>query len=124
MVTQRIFFFFFFNAGQFNVGYFTFWAVIAVAWGSVGSAVIIALPLIESWATIRSVLLGMFTNDRLMEKVEELNIKLHSIILAMPEAEKIYLLEKEKSKKKEALEHQDDQAVPKTRTTLSFGNIS
>ncbi|KAA8521089.1 hypothetical protein F0562_011758 [Nyssa sinensis] len=93
-------------AGQFSKGYFTFWAVIAIAWGTVGSAVIIALPLMESWKTIQSVILGMFTNDRLMEKVEELNFKLHTIMLAMPEAERIYLLEKEKAKKNEASERE------------------
>ncbi|XP_059663114.1 urea-proton symporter DUR3 isoform X3 [Cornus florida] len=87
-------------AGQFSEGYFSFWAVIAIAWGTIGSAVIIALPLVESWETIQSVILGMFTNDRLMEKVEELNFKLHTIILAVPEAERIYLLEKEKAKAK------------------------
>lgn len=59
---------------------------------------IIALPLIESWETIKSVYVGMFTNDRLMEKVEEMNFKLNSIMLAIPEAEKSYLLEKEKAK--------------------------
>lgn len=93
-------------AGQFSVGYFTFWAIIAVAWGTVGSVVIIALPLVESWETIRSVLLGMFTDDRLMEKVEEMNFKLHTIMSAIPEAERIYLLEKEKAKKKEAFEQE------------------
>ncbi|XP_021279277.1 urea-proton symporter DUR3-like [Herrania umbratica] len=85
-------------AGEFSVGYFTFWAVIAIAWGTIGSAVIIALPLIESWETIKSVCVGMFTNDRLMEKVEEMNFKLNSIMLAIPEAEKAYLLEKDKAK--------------------------
>ncbi|GKU95943.1 hypothetical protein SLEP1_g9240 [Rubroshorea leprosula] len=93
-------------AGQFNLGYFTFWAVISVAWGTIGSAVIIALPLVESWEIIKNVCLGMFTNDRLMEKVEELNFKLNSIILAIPEAERMYLLEKEKAKKEEASERQ------------------
>lgn len=92
------------NAGDFSIGYFTFWAVIAIAWGTIGSVAIIALPVIESWETIQSVILGMFTNDRLMEKVEEMNLKLHTIMLAIPESEKIYLLEKEKAKKKEALE--------------------
>ncbi|CAK9161966.1 unnamed protein product [Ilex paraguariensis] len=91
-------------AGQFSKGYFTFWAIIAIAWGTIGSALIIALPLMESWKTIQTVLLGMYTNDRLMEKVEELNFKLHTIMLAVPEAERIYLLEKEKAKKKEASE--------------------
>lgn len=100
-------------AGEFKVGYFTFWAVIAVAWGTIGSAVIIALPLVESWETIKSVCLGMFTNDRLVEKVEELNFKLHSIILALPEAERIYLQEKEKAKKKDVFEPQDGQALPR-----------
>ncbi|GLU05280.1 hypothetical protein SLE2022_223890 [Rubroshorea leprosula] len=93
-------------AGKFNLGYFTFWTVIAVAWGTVGSAVIIALPLVESWEIINNVCLGMFTNDTLMEKVEELNFKLNSIILAIPEAERVYLLEKEKAKKEEASERQ------------------
>ncbi|KAM7493795.1 hypothetical protein LguiB_028404 [Lonicera macranthoides] len=94
-------------AGQFSKGYFTFWAVIAIAWGTVGSAIIIALPLMESWKTIESVLLGLFTNDRLVEKVDELNSKLHALVLAVPEAERIYLLEKEKAKKKETLTHKE-----------------
>ncbi|XP_022736955.1 urea-proton symporter DUR3 [Durio zibethinus] len=89
-------------AGEFSVGYFTFWAVIAISWGTIGSAAIIALPLIESWETIENVCVGMFTNDRLMRKVEEMNFKLNSIMLAIPEAEKAYLLEKEKTRKKEA----------------------
>ncbi|KAL0329857.1 UNVERIFIED_CONTAM: Urea-proton symporter DUR3 [Sesamum radiatum] len=58
----------------------------------------------QTWETIQNVLLGMFTNDRLIEKMEELNLKLQTIISAMPEAERIYLLEKEKAKKKEASE--------------------
>lgn len=65
----------------------------------------------ESWKTIQSIVLGMFTNDRLMEKVEELNFKLHTIMLAMPEAERLYLLEKEKAKKEDASEP-DDHIVP------------
>ena len=91
--------------GQFSKGYFTFWAIIAVAWGTIGSAVIIALPLVESWETIQNVFLGMFTNDRLMEKIEEMNIKLQSIIRSIPEAERTYLMEKEKLKKKGASEY-------------------
>lgn len=91
-------------AGVFSKGYFTFWAVIAIAWGTVGSVVIIGLPLIESRETIQRVFLGMFTNDRLMEKVDEMNFKLQTIMLAIPDAENIYLIEKEKAKKKEAIE--------------------
>ncbi|KAF5936056.1 hypothetical protein HYC85_027185 [Camellia sinensis] len=91
-------------AGQFSKGYFTFWAIITIAWSTIGSAVIIVFPLTECWQTIQSVILGMFTNDRLMEKVEELNLKLHTIMLAIPEAERNYLLEKGKAKKNEASE--------------------
>ncbi|THG14132.1 hypothetical protein TEA_003187 [Camellia sinensis var. sinensis] len=90
--------------GRFSEGYFTFWAIIAIAWGTIGSAVIIVLPLTESWQTIQSIIFGMFTNDRLMEKVEELNLKLNTIMSAIPEAERIYLLEKGKAKKNEASE--------------------
>ncbi|KAK1262344.1 Urea-proton symporter DUR3 [Acorus gramineus] len=92
-------------AGQFSLGYFTFWAIIAIAWGTVGSIVIIAQPLIESWETIQNVLLGMFTNDLLMEKIEEMNSKMRAIMLSIPEAEQKYLLEKENAKKQEAMEH-------------------
>ncbi|THG06297.1 hypothetical protein TEA_010053 [Camellia sinensis var. sinensis] len=76
----------------------------AIAWGTIGSAVVIVLPLTESRQTIQSVILGMFTNDRLMEKVEELNLKLNTIMLAIPAAERLYLLEKGKAKKNEASE--------------------
>lgn len=100
---------FYLNAGNFSLGYFTFWAIIAIAWGTIGSAVIIALPLMESWETIQNVFLGMFTNDKLMEKIEETNLRMRAIMLAMPEAEKIYLLEKDKAKKEDdALEHKTD----------------
>lgn len=90
--------------GKFSLGYFTFWAVITIAWGTIGSAVIIILPLTESWETIKNVCIGMFTNDILMEKVEEMNFRLRAIMAVMPEAEQAYLLEKEKAKKLEARE--------------------
>lgn len=89
------------NVEEFSRGYFTFWAVVAISWGTVGSAVIIVLPLAESWQTIQNVMLGMFTNDKLVEKIEELNLKLETIIKAVPDAERIYLLEKGKNKKNE-----------------------
>ncbi|KAK9148553.1 hypothetical protein Scep_007310 [Stephania cephalantha] len=38
-----------------SLGYFTFWAVVAITWGTIGSGVIIALPLIESWETTNGV---------------------------------------------------------------------
>ncbi|CAH1427505.1 unnamed protein product [Lactuca virosa] len=88
-------------AKDFSKGYFTFWAIVAIAWGTIGSAVIIVLPLAESWRTIQNVMIGMFTNDRLVEKIEELNLKLETIIKAVPDAERIYQLEKGKIKKNE-----------------------
>ncbi|PKA52165.1 Urea-proton symporter DUR3 [Apostasia shenzhenica] len=91
-------------AGEFNLGYFTFWAVIAIAWGTIGSAVIIVLPLTESWQTIRSVCSGMLTNDELIEKMDEINLRLQAIMAGMPEAQQIYLLEMGRAKKLEASE--------------------
>uniref|UniRef100_A0A803MCX0 Urea-proton symporter DUR3 n=1 Tax=Chenopodium quinoa TaxID=63459 RepID=A0A803MCX0_CHEQI len=93
-------------AGVFSLKYFTVWVVVAIAWGTIGSAVIIAMPVFESWKTIQSVLTGMFTNDRLIERIEELNSKMNTIILAIPEAERLYLLEKEKAKKNDLLDDQ------------------
>ncbi|KAG6409769.1 hypothetical protein SASPL_127811 [Salvia splendens] len=84
-------------AGQFSKGYFTFWAVIAIGWGTVASGVIIALPLMESWATIKMVVLGMFTNDRLMAKMEEIDVKLQTIISTIPDVERMRLLETDKA---------------------------
>ncbi|KVH91478.1 Sodium/solute symporter [Cynara cardunculus var. scolymus] len=75
--------------------------IIKWAWGTIGSAVIIVLPLAESWQAIQCVMLGMFTNDKLVGKIEELNLKLETIIKAVPDAERIYLLEKGKMKKNE-----------------------
>ncbi|GJU40668.1 urea-proton symporter DUR3 [Tanacetum coccineum] len=88
-------------AKEFSKGYFTFWAIVAIAWGTIGSAVIIVLPLAESWKTLQSVMLGMFTNDKLINKIDELNLKMETIIKAVPDAERIYLLEKGKMKKNE-----------------------
>ena len=86
-------------ATEFSVGYFTFWAVVSIIWGTVASAVIIFLPLWESWGGLLLVLNGMFTSDILLEKVDDINLKVLSILDTMPEAEKAYLLKKEKLKK-------------------------
>ncbi|WOL04353.1 urea-proton symporter DUR3 [Canna indica] len=86
-------------ARKFSLQYFTFWAVIAIAWGTIASVVIIILPLTESWGTIVCVLSGMFTNDSLIRKVDEMNARLRSIMVVMPEAERYYMLEKEKTDK-------------------------
>ncbi|KAJ7562603.1 hypothetical protein O6H91_03G076800 [Diphasiastrum complanatum] len=55
-------------AKVFSLGYFTFWAVIAIVWGTVGSLVIIILPLVESWDTIKLVIVGIFTNNVAVSK--------------------------------------------------------
>jgi len=94
-------------ARVFSTGYFTFWAVISIAWGTIGSLVIIILPLIESRETIQHVLVGMLTNDRVAERLEEINSRLRAIMSAMPEAERMYLLEKERAKKEEAVHVND-----------------
>ncbi|KAG5411240.1 hypothetical protein IGI04_007559 [Brassica rapa subsp. trilocularis] len=86
-------------ARVFSRGYFWFWAIVAIAWGTIGSIVIVGLPLIESWGTIKSVCMGLFTNDRLMDKLDDLNHRLRALTMAVPEAERIYLLELEKTKK-------------------------
>jgi urea-proton symporter len=77
-------------AGRYSVGYFTLWAAIAIAWGTVGSAVIIFLPLVESWDTICMVCAGMFTNDAVYERLDDVNLRLKAMMQTMPEAEKQY----------------------------------
>ncbi|KAG2301806.1 hypothetical protein Bca4012_060151 [Brassica carinata] len=86
-------------ARVFSREYFWFWAIVAIAWGTIGSIVIVGLPLIESWGTIKSVCMGLFTNDRLMDKLDDLNHRLRALTMAVPEAERIYLLELERIKK-------------------------
>ena len=51
------------GCGVFNKGYFNLWVGIALAWGTVATAVIILLPVYESWDSISIVIKGMFTND-------------------------------------------------------------
>ncbi|XP_042503528.1 urea-proton symporter DUR3-like [Macadamia integrifolia] len=68
-------------AKSFNLGYFTFWVAIAIAWGTIGSVVIIALPLIESRDTIKSILIGIFKDVFLIQKIEKMNSKIREIML-------------------------------------------
>ncbi|CAM6043829.1 unnamed protein product [Sphagnum compactum] len=91
-------------AKVFSEGYFAFWAAIAIIWGTVGSAVIILLPLYESWATLKLVFLGMFTSDIVYEKLDDISFRIKSIMKTMPEAERLYYLEKEQAKRDEAEE--------------------
>ncbi|GAB2253040.1 hypothetical protein Droror1_Dr00005887 [Drosera rotundifolia] len=98
-------------AGVFSLKYFTFWAVVAIAWGTVGSAVIIAMPLMESWSTIQYVLAGMFTNDRLMARMDKIDAKLEMIMQVLPDAERGHLLEEEKARKIDSVD-QPDHIVP------------
>nr|ATG71179.1 ATDUR3 [Cupressus duclouxiana] len=96
-------------AKVFSSGYFTFWAVISIAWGSIASLVIIILPLIESRETIGMVLLGMLTNDTVVERLDEINSRLTALMQAMPEAERLYLLDKGRIKKEEAMDATNDE---------------
>ncbi|CAN6486959.1 unnamed protein product [Victoria cruziana] len=98
-------------ARTFSLGYFTFWAVVAIVWGTIGSVVVIILPLKESWDTIENVLLGMFTNDTLLKKCDEMNLRMQAIMMAIPEAERLYLLEKEKGKPEAELEKHSSRSV-------------
>lgn len=91
-------------AKVFSEGYFTFWAAIAIIWGTVGSAVIIVLPLYESWDTISFIFMGLCTSDILYERVDDISSRLKAIMAIMPESERLYLLEKERHKKGEANE--------------------
>jgi hypothetical protein len=91
-------------AKVFSESYFAFWASIAIIWGTVGSAIIIILPLYESWEVISFVIMGMFTSDVMYERLEDLTSRLKAIMTTMPEAERLYLLDKERHKKMEAKE--------------------
>ncbi|KAG6553369.1 hypothetical protein Mapa_005104 [Marchantia paleacea] len=100
-------------AKVFSEGYFTFWAIVAIVWGTVASVVIIVLPLYESWETIVLVLNGMFTDDIMLGKMDEIDIKLQAIMKTNPEAERLYLLQKEEAKGK----HEDEyEKVAETKT--------
>jgi tRNA(Met) C34 N-acetyltransferase TmcA len=92
-------------AKVFSEGYFSFWASIAIIWGTVGSLVIIILPLYESWETIRFILMGMFTNEIFYEKIDDISTRVRLIMKSMPEAERLYYQEKENLKKEEAADN-------------------
>jgi SSS family transporter len=92
-------------AKVFSQGYFTFWAAIAIIWGTVGSLVIIILPLYESWETIWFILKGMFTNEIFYEKIDDISTRVRLIMKSMPEAERLYYQEKENLKKEEAADN-------------------
>ncbi|CAI5528189.1 unnamed protein product [Closterium sp. Naga37s-1] len=100
-------------AGVFSLGYFTFWAVISIVWGFIGSAIIILLPLYESWADLCLVANGMFTNDLILEKVDDVGLKVTALMSTNQDAEKHYLLHKEQMKELRsqmpppALEHKE-----------------
>ncbi|CAA6673854.1 unnamed protein product [Spirodela intermedia] len=95
-------------AGKYSLGYFTFWAIIAIVWGRSGR-----------WETIENVFMGIFTNDALMAKIEEMNTRMHAILVSLPDAQQIYLLEKEKAKRDEALESKAAAAAAVTDFQLS-----
>ena len=70
------------GCGVFNKGYFNLWVGIALAWGTVATAVIIILPVYESWDAVSIVLKGMFTNDDVHMRMDIIDAKLDSILKA------------------------------------------
>jgi Na+/proline symporter len=101
-------------AKVFSEGYFAFWASIAIIWGTVGSLVIILLPLYESRETIRFILSGMFTNEILYDKIDDISTRVRLIMKSMPEAERLYYQEKEQHKKDEASESTEKEIEKET----------
>jgi len=101
-------------AKVFSEGYFAFWASIAIIWGTVGSLVIILLPLYESRETIRFILSGMFTNEILYDKIDDISTRVRLIMKSMPEAERLYYHEKEQHKKDEASESTEKEIEKET----------
>jgi SSS family transporter len=51
-------------AGVFNLGYFTFWVIIAIIWGIVASALMIILPVWESWTGIVLITSHLFSGQK------------------------------------------------------------
>ena len=68
------------GCGVFNKGYFNLWVGIALAWGTVATAVIILLPVYESWDSISVVLKGMFTNDDVHMRMDVLESKIAALL--------------------------------------------
>ena len=68
------------GCGVFNKGYFNLWVGIALAWGTIATAVIILLPVYESWDSISIVLKGMFTNDDVHMRMDIIEGKLDALL--------------------------------------------
>ena len=65
-----------------NEGGHVLWVAIALTWGTVATAVIIILPVYESWAEISTTLQGMFTNDDVHMRMDIIDSKLDSLLKA------------------------------------------
>ena len=52
------------DCGVFSEGYFTFWVIIALAWGLLATVVIIVLPLYESREVLGNVIKGLLTGAK------------------------------------------------------------
>ena len=52
------------SCGVFSEGYFTFWVIIALAWGLLATVVIIVLPLYESREVLGNVIKGLLTGAK------------------------------------------------------------
>ena len=68
------------GCGVFNKGYFNLWVGIALAWGTIATAVIILLPVYESWDSISIVIKGMLTNDDVHMRMDIIEGKLDALL--------------------------------------------
>lgn len=88
-------------AGVFSEGYFTFWVVLSIIWGTVGSAIIVVLPLVESYDVLMVIAIGWFGDlggSETKTELKDINMKMNAMLATNPEAERMYLMEKEKKK--------------------------
>lgn len=85
--------------GVFSAGYFTFWVIISITWGTIGSAIIILLPIYENWAGIYMVIEGLMSNDLIYEKMDDMDLKLSAMLACNPDAENHYRMKKEELKR-------------------------
>mmetsp|Transcript_8216 Transcript_8216/g.11087 ORF Transcript_8216/g.11087 Transcript_8216/m.11087 type:complete len:684 (+) Transcript_8216:550-2601(+) len=70
-------------AGVFSKGYFAMWVIISIVWGLVGTLVIVLLPLWESQEAILCVIRGLFFNDDLHARLDEVDHKMNLLLVKL-----------------------------------------
>ncbi|GBG60780.1 hypothetical protein CBR_g12518 [Chara braunii] len=74
-------------AGVFSKGYFSFWVIVSLIWGTVATAITILLPLYESWDAIVVVCTGLFTNQATHDRLDVIDKKMTALIRVSPQAQ-------------------------------------